>query len=103
MQTWGKYWQRRLVLNINIGGLSAFVFILTRTTAAVTESLTDWKAGARQTAPGASRKEAISGNDDGVGSSFLQKAEPDSSHLQETKSESHVQFGNGRSDPQEPS
>ncbi|XP_059152258.1 uncharacterized protein LOC131938288 [Physella acuta] len=35
IQLVGKYWQRRLVLSINIGGLSGFVFLLTRTTAAM--------------------------------------------------------------------
>ncbi|GFR66104.1 THUMP domain-containing protein 3-like [Elysia marginata] len=34
IQTYGKLWQRRFILSINIGGLSGFVFVLIRTTAA---------------------------------------------------------------------
>ncbi|RUS86078.1 hypothetical protein EGW08_006171 [Elysia chlorotica] len=34
IQTYGKLWQRRLILNINIGGLSGFVFVLIRSTEA---------------------------------------------------------------------
>ena len=34
IQTYGKLWQRRLILSVNIGGLSGFVFVLIRTTAA---------------------------------------------------------------------
>ncbi|CAL1531345.1 unnamed protein product [Lymnaea stagnalis] len=42
IQTLGRYWQRRLVLSINIGGLSGFVFLLTRTTASMTSTAGTW-------------------------------------------------------------
>ncbi|GFO21290.1 THUMP domain-containing protein 3 [Plakobranchus ocellatus] len=36
IQSLSKFWQRRLMLNVNIGGLSGFVFVLLRTTASQT-------------------------------------------------------------------
>lgn len=39
----GRYWQRRLILNINIGGLTGFVFLLTRTIASVAPSCSSWR------------------------------------------------------------
>ncbi|KAH9504748.1 THUMP domain-containing protein 3 [Bulinus truncatus] len=38
-----KLWQRRLVLNINIGGLSGFVFLLSRTSVSIRSHLNYWK------------------------------------------------------------
>ncbi|BFZ08804.1 hypothetical protein BsWGS_11843 [Bradybaena similaris] len=43
IQNMGRYWQRRLILNINIGGLTGFVFLLTRTVASVTPSCSSWR------------------------------------------------------------
>ncbi|KAK0050232.1 THUMP domain-containing protein 3 [Biomphalaria pfeifferi] len=41
-----KFWQRRLMLNINIGGLSGVVFVLTRTATAIRSHLTSWNEAA---------------------------------------------------------
>uniref|UniRef100_A0A0B6ZZM4 Ribosomal RNA large subunit methyltransferase K/L-like methyltransferase domain-containing protein n=1 Tax=Arion vulgaris TaxID=1028688 RepID=A0A0B6ZZM4_9EUPU len=45
VQALGRYWQRRLVLNVNIGGLTGFVFLLTRTTSSVVQSWTSLRDG----------------------------------------------------------
>ncbi|XP_012941090.1 THUMP domain-containing protein 3 [Aplysia californica] len=45
IQATGRYWQRRLILSINIGGLSGFVFLLTRTAAAMAPAASAWRPG----------------------------------------------------------
>ncbi|CAG5114839.1 unnamed protein product [Candidula unifasciata] len=50
IQNLGRYWQRRLILNVNIGGLNGYVFLLTRTNFAVAPSSTSWRGDEGQIA-----------------------------------------------------